>query len=160
MIALEPVPGGLLRQSSYLAWLLTLKVTCYCACSCTLRCNMGRGRSIVCGGLSFDRGQAIAYAATRCLTYALWHAVSRLAARCCAAVPAAIRCDAALYVAARPLPSFGLLGLQVRMSAVRVGRLAATPQQRYRVQLQKLQEMGFSDECKVPRDLLVDKLDE
>jgi ubiquilin len=30
--------------------------------------------------------------------------------------------------------------------AVRVGGLAATPQERYRVQLQKLQEMGFSDE--------------
>ena len=32
------------------------------------------------------------------------------------------------------------------MRAMRVGRLAATPQERYRVQLQKLQEMGFSDE--------------
>ena len=46
------------------------------------------------------------------------------------------------------------------MRAMRVRRLAATPQERYRVQLQKLQETGFSDEGKLSHDLLVDKLDE
>ena len=44
------------------------------------------------------------------------------------------------------LPRRGRSLNSVIVHAVHVAGLAGTPQERYRVQLQKLQEMGFSDE--------------